>query len=86
MQPRGIDCFLAYLSRSALVQASLLAALYFGAEMAKEHDSDHSSPSSAEVKNVWSYTSSRLYTFMARTGNYFLIFMTKNAYYNYMNE
>ena len=66
--------------------ARLLAALYFEAEKARGLDSDHSSPSSAEVKNVWSYTSSRLYTFMATTGNYFLIFMTKNAYYNYMNE
>jgi hypothetical protein len=36
-------------------------------------DSETSSPSSAEVKNVWSYTSSRLYTFMARTWNCFYI-------------
>jgi hypothetical protein len=29
------------------------------------HESDHSPPSSAEVKNVWSYTSTPQYTFMA---------------------
>jgi hypothetical protein len=30
-----------------------------------EHESDHSPPSSAEVKNAWSYTSTPPYVFMA---------------------
>jgi hypothetical protein len=29
------------------------------------HEADHSPPSSAEVKNAWSYTSTLQYTFMA---------------------
>jgi hypothetical protein len=29
------------------------------------HEDDYSPPSSAEVKNAWSYTSTRLYVFMA---------------------
>jgi len=29
------------------------------------HEADHSPPSSAEVKNAWSYTSSPHYVFMA---------------------
>jgi len=34
-------------------------------------EADHKSPSCAEVKNEWSYTSSHLHTFMACRGTYF---------------
>jgi len=30
----------------------------------QQHEADHSSPSSAEVKNAWSYTSTAPYAFM----------------------
>jgi len=29
------------------------------------HETDHPPPSSTEIKNVWSYTSTSLYDFMA---------------------
>jgi len=31
-----------------------------------DHEADHSPPSSAEVKNAWSYTSTSQYAFMSR--------------------
>jgi hypothetical protein len=67
---RGLGVFLfTTVSRTALKPTQppiqwVLEALSLGLKR-QGHETDHSPPSSAEVKNAWSYTSTPQYVFMA---------------------
>lgn len=47
-----------------------------------EHETYHSTSSSAEVKNEWSYTSPVLYAFMTTHGQIYFCFVRENGFSN----